>query len=475
MTAEALNPLLSAATAMSPGSKVNIDASRASVTVLDDHRRRPAKVSSSRHRVMTAITLQAVVTALSVSIVYSLTLGPAAVWILIWCLLDLLIATTAPGRSAWSVRAPLLSALVLTGLVAFIAAFTTADAVVPAVTIVSENRYIFLLGLWGTSVATALIRVAVPAILPKHRLRVVTEASGRTTRAVSEAVIDPESQTDGELFVAAVIAEVRRNDIDLVELTFGVDAETLRQLSWALRDREVELYFPIIDLGFDPDRVRIRSAVDCSGLVIGPSRPRLLERAAKRFFDVVLGTVLVAVFAPLLAAVAIAIKVSMPGPAFYTQTRVGLDGRPFRIIKFRSMVVDADAQLKELLKTQGTGSQPLFKVQSDPRITRLGHVLRRSSIDELPQLFNVVGGSMSLVGPRPQRDEEVALYRSTDHHRLGVRPGMTGLWQVSGRSDLEWDQAREFDLYYAHNWSLKNDLKILLQTFAAVGRAAGAR
>lgn len=475
MTAEALNPLLSTDTTIAYTTKAETTAPTASVTVLDDHRRRLAKVSSNQHRVLTAIVLQTVVTALTVSIVYSLTLGPAAVWILVCCLLDLLIATTAPGRSTWSVRAPLLSALVLTGLVAFIAAFTTADAIVPAVTIANEDRYVFLLGLWGTAVATALIRAAVPVALPKHRLRVVTEASGWPERAVIEAVIDPQSQTDGELFVTAVLAEVRRNDIDLVELTFGVGAETLRQLSWALRDSDVELYFPIVDLGFDPDRVRVRSAIDRSGLVIGPSRPSLLERLAKRFFDVALGAVLVAVFAPLLAVVAIAIKISMPGPAFYTQTRIGLDGKPFRIIKFRSMVVDADAQLKELLKTQGTGSQPLFKVQSDPRITRLGHILRRSSIDELPQLFNVVGGSMSLVGPRPQRDEEVALYQSTDHHRLGVRPGMTGLWQVSGRSDLEWNQAREFDLYYAHNWSLKNDLKILLRTFAAVGRAAGAR
>lgn len=139
------------------------------------------------------------------------------------------------------------------------------------------------------------------------------------------------------------------------------------------------------------------------------------------------------------------------------------------------MVVDADSQLGKLLEDQGTAAQPLFKVDSDPRITPLGHLLRRSSIDELPQLFNVIGGTMSLVGPRPQRDGEVALYTGSDRHRLGVRPGMTGLWQVSGRSDLEWSEAREFDLYYAHNWNLKNDLGILFRTFGAVVRAAGAR
>ncbi|NNV08348.1 hypothetical protein ETC03_19245, partial [Geobacillus sp. MMMUD3] len=194
-------------------------------------------------------------------------------------------------------------------------------------------------------------------------------------------------------------------------------------------------------------------------------------RAAKRLFDFIGAVALVVVFSPILAAVAIAIKISMPGPVFYTQERIGLDGRPFRIIKFRSMIVDADAQLSTLLVTQGTADQPLFKVDSDPRVTRLGQILRRSSLDELPQLFNVIGGSMSLVGPRPQRDGEVALYRGSDHHRLGVRPGMTGLWQVSGRSDLGWDEAREFDLYYAHTDDEKVDQVAVAETFDALVRS----
>lgn len=437
---------------------------------------RPDSVYASRRRTILAVALQAVIAVFAVSIVYSLTQGPAAGWILLWCLIDFLAGgATSVGRGAKSVRVPLLAALVLTGVVAFIAAFTTAGELLPGAVISTENHTVFLLGLWSTAGATAGIRALIPVLLPKRRLRIVSEPSRRNERGVTEAVLGTRALTDPSTLVAAVLEEVRRRDIERVELTFAVDAEMLRSLSWALRNRDVELYLPIVELGFDRTRVQTLSATDSSGLLIAPSRPGLLARAAKRFFDILCACLLVFVFAPLLLIIAIAIKVSMPGPVFFTQTRIGLDGQPFEIIKFRSMIIDADAQLSDLLKTQGTATQPLFKVDSDPRITRLGHLLRRSSLDELPQLFNVIGGSMSLVGPRPQRDGEVALYTGTDHHRLGVRPGMTGLWQVSGRSDLGWEQAREFDLYYAHNWNLKNDLKILLRTFGAVVRAAGAR
>lgn len=437
---------------------------------------RPDSVFASRRRTILAVALQTVIAVFAVSIVYSLAPGPAAAWILLWCLLDFLSGgSTSVGRSARSVRVPLFTALLVTGAVAFIAAFTSAADAVPAVLIDDADRTVFLIGLWGTAGATAFIRAIIPLLLPKRRLRIVTATSGSRESAVSEVVFGSRAAADSSTFVASVLAEVERRDIELVELTFGIDAEMLRSLSWALRGRDVELYLPIVDLGLDPARVRTLSATASSGLLIAPSRPGLLARVAKRVFDIVAASFLVLAFSPLLLVVAGAIKLSMPGPVFFTQTRVGLDGKPFEIIKFRSMVVNADAQLTELLTTQGTATQPLFKVDSDPRITRLGHLLRKSSIDELPQLFNVIGGSMSLVGPRPQRDGEVALYQGTDHHRLGVRPGMTGLWQVSGRSDLGWDEAREFDLYYAHNWNLKNDLKILLRTFGAVMRAAGAQ
>ncbi|WP_236853219.1 sugar transferase [Brevibacterium linens] len=479
MTAEALTqiPANSAVTVpVVPSTDLSVLADHNQQPAEVSHDRQPAKVSHRRRRMILAVAVQAAVTVVAASIVFSLTLGPAAIWLLAWCVLDLFLAvTTSMGAGMRAVRAPLLTALVMTGVVAFIAAFTSADDIVPMVTIADENRYIFLIGLGSTVCITVLIRACLPALLPKRRLRIVTESEERTDGAVSDLVIEPSSESNVESFANLILAEVKRRGIEVVELTFQLDAEMLRQLSWALRGTEVEIYLPVVDLGIDPARVKTLSGVDSSGLLIGPSRPRLLQRAAKRFFDVALASLLAVVFSPLLVVVSITIKVFMPGPVFYTQTRIGLDGKPFQIIKFRSMIVNADAQLNDLLTTQGNGTQPLFKVESDPRITRLGQTLRRSSIDELPQLFNVIGGSMSLVGPRPQRDGEVALYKGTDHHRLGVRPGMTGLWQVSGRSDLKWDEAREFDLYYAHNWNLKNDLKILFQTFGAVVRAAGAQ
>ncbi|MCT1550173.1 sugar transferase [Brevibacterium casei] len=430
----------------------------------------------SRRRLILAVALQVIATGAAVVIVYSLTHGPAAAWILAWSLFDMLIGGVgATGRSARALRIPILSALVVTGVFAFIATFTAMDAAIPALIVPDDSRFVFLIGLWSVVCATALIRVAVPVIVPTRRLRIVAEPGDRPSGVVAELVVSPRIASDAEALGAAVVAEVEGQDIEFVELTFDLDPEALRQLSWALREKDIELYLPTVDLGFDPARVRASSSFNSTGLLIGPARPRLLERCAKKLFDYIVASVLVLIAAPLLLVTAIAIKISMPGPVFYTQTRIGLNGRRFEIIKFRSMIVDADAQLTELLSTQGSAAAPLFKVEDDPRVTRLGHLLRRSSIDELPQLFNVLGGSMSLVGPRPQRDGEVALYQGTDHHRLGVRPGMTGLWQVSGRSDLPWDQAREFDLFYAHNWSLKNDLTILLRTFGAVIRGAGAQ
>ena len=156
------------------------------------------------------------------------------------------------------------------------------------------------------------------------------------------------------------------------------------------------------------------------------------------------------------------------GPAYFRQTRVGRDGQTFRIWKFRTMRLNADAELDTLLNEQGTGDTPLFKVTGDPRITRIGHLLRRTSLDEFPQLFNVLEGSMSLVGPRPQVPKEVELYDETAARRLLVKPGMTGLWQVSGRSSLSWEEALRLDLFYVENWTFLMDLKILLRTVKVV-------
>jgi len=161
------------------------------------------------------------------------------------------------------------------------------------------------------------------------------------------------------------------------------------------------------------------------------------------------------------------------GPALFRQTRVGRGGREFQVLKFRSMVVDAEQRLAEL-RARNDGAGVLFKMKADPRVTRIGRVLRRYSLDELPQLFNVLGGTMSLVGPRPPLPKEVAAYEKDVHRRLMVKPGLTGLWQVSGRSDLDWDEAVRLDLRYVENWSLAMDIIILWRTVFAVLKHEGA-
>jgi lipopolysaccharide/colanic/teichoic acid biosynthesis glycosyltransferase len=174
---------------------------------------------------------------------------------------------------------------------------------------------------------------------------------------------------------------------------------------------------------------------------------------------------------PLLVGVMAAIRTSSPGPAFFRQTRVGRDGAEFTIYKFRTMGADAERQKIDLSSDE---RGVLFKIRNDPRVTPLGAWLRRHSLDELPQLINVMLGHMSLVGPRPPLPEEVARYGDDVRRRLLVKPGMTGLWQVSGRSDLSWEESVRLDLRYVEGWSLTLDLQILWKTWSAVARGAGA-
>jgi exopolysaccharide biosynthesis polyprenyl glycosylphosphotransferase len=177
--------------------------------------------------------------------------------------------------------------------------------------------------------------------------------------------------------------------------------------------------------------------------------------------------------APFFVAIAIAIKLDSPGPVFYRQERVGKDGARFGMLKFRSMRQDAD-RLLEALRQKNEATGPLFKMRDDPRVTRVGRILRRLSLDELPQLFNVLRGEMSLVGPRPPIPSEVAEYEEWQFGRLRAVPGITGLWQVSGRSDVPFHDMVRLDLHYIRNWSLALDLAILLRTIPAVLTSRGA-
>jgi lipopolysaccharide/colanic/teichoic acid biosynthesis glycosyltransferase len=171
--------------------------------------------------------------------------------------------------------------------------------------------------------------------------------------------------------------------------------------------------------------------------------------------------------------VALLIKLDSPGPVLYRAERIGRNGEPFSMLKFRSMVVGAERRRRALVdRNQASG--PLFKMRDDPRVTRVGRWIRRLSIDELPQLINIIRGEMSLVGPRPPLRLEVASYTGDVHRRMLVKPGITGLWQVSGRSDLSWEEAVRLDLYYVENWSMIQDVLIMCRTIGAVFKGTGA-
>jgi exopolysaccharide biosynthesis polyprenyl glycosylphosphotransferase len=199
-----------------------------------------------------------------------------------------------------------------------------------------------------------------------------------------------------------------------------------------------------------------------------------MRRLIKGLFDRSVALAMVVMAAPALIALALAVRFTSPGPAIFKQTRVGRDGEHFTMFKFRSMYVDAEARKAALASQNERAEGLLFKMKDDPRITKAGKFLRKWSLDELPQLFNVLNGSMSLVGPRPPLPSEVAQYETDVHRRLMVKPGLTGLWQISGRSDLEWDESVRLDLRYVENWSLAMDMVILWRTFFAVLRREGA-
>lgn len=251
-------------------------------------------------------------------------------------------------------------------------------------------------------------------------------------------------------------------------------AHRVRELSWKLEPGQQHLIVApaLTDIG--GPRIHTRPVAGLPLVHVETPRYRGGKLHGKRLFDVVASGVLILLLAPLMIAVVAAIKITDPGPALFAQRRVGKNGRPFRMLKFRTMVVDAEARLAELRAQADAGNDVLFKMRDDPRITPLGKLLRRYSIDELPQLFNVFFGEMSLIGPRPPLASEVEEYEHHVHRRFLVKPGITGLWQVNGRSNLSWEESVRLDLYYVENWTLTGDLAILFRTAQAVVAKDGA-
>ncbi|MGW2566125.1 sugar transferase [Streptomyces sp. NPDC001537] len=249
--------------------------------------------------------------------------------------------------------------------------------------------------------------------------------------------------------------------------------DRLQRLAWNLEGSEAEMVVAPVLMEVAGPRLHVDAVLGIPLLRVSLPAFTGGRRAIKAVVDRVGAAVLLLLFAPLMVFVALLVLADSRGGAFYRQRRVGKDGREFTILKFRTMVADAHRARAELAD-QNEGAGLLFKVRQDPRVTRVGGVLRRYSIDELPQLFNVLTGSMSLVGPRPPLPEECAAYDPDIRRRLLVKPGLTGLWQISGRSDLPWEEAVRLDLRYVEDWSLALDTVILWKTMRAVLHGQGA-
>lgn len=269
---------------------------------------------------------------------------------------------------------------------------------------------------------------------------------------------------------------VRRHRAHAILLTAWseVGEEDLRRLSWEIEGTGIQLFVAPRLTEVAVPRLHVQNVGGVPLLHVDEPEFTGVRRVAKGLLDLVLTLIALTVFAPLMVAIAVAIKLDSRGPVFFRQQRIGKHGKPFPMTKFRSMYTDAEARLAQLTDLNELGGGPMFKMKDDPRVTRVGGLLRKYSLDELPQLFDVLRRDMSVVGPRPPLPREVAQYEQHVHRRLLVKPGITGLWQVSGRSDLSWEETVRLDLRYVENWSLGFDLSIIARTVVAVLARRGA-
>jgi exopolysaccharide biosynthesis polyprenyl glycosylphosphotransferase len=277
----------------------------------------------------------------------------------------------------------------------------------------------------------------------------------------------------GDFNEAALVVDRIGADSVAVLACPEMDGMALRRLAWQIETDDIELVVAPALMDVAGPRISIRPVAGLPLLHL--EHPELSggRQLVKTLFDRVGALCALLALTPFFVAIAVAIRVNSSGPVLFRQTRIGRGGREFTVLKFRTMVADAEERKTALLR-RNEQDGALFKIRKDPRITSVGAWLRRHSLDELPQLINVVRGDMSMVGPRPPLPDEVAQYGDDVRRRLVVRPGMTGLWQVNGRSDLTWEESVRLDLRYVENWSLMLDLQILWKTWSAVARGSGA-
>ncbi|MDF2506791.1 MAG: polyprenyl glycosylphosphotransferase [Microbacterium sp.] len=272
--------------------------------------------------------------------------------------------------------------------------------------------------------------------------------------------------------VSSVAAEVGADTIIVASRPEG-EPEFVKQLSWQLEGTASELVLSSRLTDVAGPRISFAPVEGLPLIQVQIPRYEGGRHVLKRALDAAVATMALIPIALIAPVLALLIKLDSPGPVFFFQERVGRDGRRFKMVKFRSMKTDAEQQLAAL-KAQNEGAGLLFKMKDDPRVTRVGRVLRKLSLDELPQFWNVLVGDMSVVGPRPPLPSEVTAYDGTVFRRLYIKPGITGLWQVSGRSDLSWDESVRLDLRYVENWSVMNDLQIMWRTAKVMVQPSGA-
>ena len=286
--------------------------------------------------------------------------------------------------------------------------------------------------------------------------------------------IDPSKSGDANHLVTATLAAARQHDAGgVVVAATGIDTRSSNRLIRDLIEAgiHVELSSTLADIA--PKRLTVRPLGRFPVVYVEPVQRHGWRAVAKRAFDMTVSLLACIALSPIFAVVALLIKKGSDGPVLFKQSRVGLDGLPFEVFKFRTMVVNAEELMADLMEGN-EGAGPLFKMKDDPRVTKIGAFLRKTSLDELPQLWNVVRGEMSLVGPRPALASEMAEWDADLYGRLRVRPGITGMWQVSGRSETTFEEYTRLDLYYVDNWSLVVDLAILAKTIPAVLKSDGA-
>lgn len=314
----------------------------------------------------------------------------------------------------------------------------------------------------------------------EYVVRQVRKVSG-AAYAVVGAVVDSDSPDNPALGIpvsrdfdnVAGLAGMWRADAVIVAGTPADRPDFVHDLAWALEGAATDLIIATNLANVAGPRIHLRPVEGLPLIHVEIPQFEGAKHAFKRAFDLAAAITAIIVLAPMFAIVALAIVLDSPGPVFFSQERVGRDGRSFRMFKFRSMRVTAERELVDLLaKNEGAGS--LFKIREDPRVTRVGRFIRRHSIDEFPQLWNIVRGEMSVVGPRPPLPREVSSYEDHVHRRLYIRPGLTGMWQVNGRSNLDWEESVKLDLYYVENWSLVGDIVIIWRTLREIRNPMGA-